>query len=162
MTRQTRTITIESSTTLTVPEYGRSMQISELIDICKRSGSHFFDPDTMRWFRSRVDSYTMAGPDGWYFVTSEQQSPNYQTGRRYPRLYTVRCMRWENYDGKPGIELYELAGFQAFNTLDKARRAAQHAAKIGAKVCPVCHLRLLREVETTCEECSERAARRQA
>ena len=165
MNTNTRTITIHNETTITVPEYGRSMQMSELQDIVRRSGSHFFDRDTMRYFRSRVDSYTMAGKDGWYFVTSEQhQVPptSYGSGRTYPRLYTVRCLRLENYDGTPGIELYELGEFQAFKTLNRARKAAKYAAQHGAAVCTDCRIRLAFTKETVCSECQTRAARREA
>lgn len=84
------TITIVNSRTLDVPEYGKPMHPDELRDLVTRSGSHFFDRDTMRWFKSRLED-VYAGPDGWYFVTSEKHEGPSIGGRRInePRLYTV-------------------------------------------------------------------------
>jgi hypothetical protein len=56
----------------------------EIILHDRNAGHHFFDPETMRCFNSRVSSIT----HGNYFVTSERQ-PSYQ-GHTYPRLYHIR------------------------------------------------------------------------
>lgn len=104
------TITVKHETTIQVPDYGRSMQIDELKDIVTRSGSHFFDRDTMRYFRSR-------------------------------------------------IELYEVGGFQAYETLGTARTAARRAAK-GSTICPSCRLRIMRRWMHETETCGECYARK--
>lgn len=50
-------------------------------------GGHYFDRETMRFFRSRVLSELYKGPGGIFFITSEQ----YQgLGHTEPRRYTVR------------------------------------------------------------------------
>jgi len=150
-------IVINHSYTVSAPEYGTPMDVDEIVSLVNRSGSHFFDADTMRFFRSRVapDSYT--GKTGWYFITSEQ---NHGFGGTYPRLYTVRCLKLEDYDGKPGIYLYELEGFQYFSSLRRARTAALHAARTNPRICPQCSLRLMTETsQSLCAECQQREAR---
>jgi hypothetical protein len=145
-----------------MPEYGSHLHIDNLRDYVTRSGSHFFDKDTMRFFRSRLDWHTYPGPDGWYFVTSEKHVCHLSTHTiNEPRQYTVRCLRMENHDGTPGLELYELVGFQAFRSLNSARTAAKRAATAPASICPDCRLRLLRAwtPETRCPECQTRHAR---
>ena len=61
------------------------------VDDIKRAshakGSHFFDRDSMRFFRSRVLSTIYKGQGGIFFVTSEQYADYHRTG---PRLFTVR------------------------------------------------------------------------
>lgn len=155
------TITIHSSYSIEVPDYGAHLDIDRLKDIVTRSGSHFFDAATMRWFRSRTDYHTWAGSDGWYFVTSEKHVAHLSTGTiNEPRRYTVRCLRLTKYDGTPGIELYELGAFQEYPTLTRARTAAKRAAASGARVCPDCHLRLMRSWLRECERCLECQSRK--
>lgn len=48
-----------------------------------RAGGHWFDPDTVRFFRSRPASFAYRGPGGLYFVTSERGPDNV-------RRYSVR------------------------------------------------------------------------
>ena len=143
-------ITINHSYTLTVPEYGTHQDIDELVSLVKRSGSHFFDPDTMRFFRSRVDHWTFAGPDGWYFVTSEQH--NHSRGTE-PRKYTVRRLCIADND----ISLDELEAFQHYPTLTRARMAARNAAKTGVPFCARCRCRLT--PDELCAECVAREHR---
>lgn len=138
----TRTITFD------VPEYGRTLQASELRELCTRSGSHFFDRDTMRYFRSRMDGFTFAAPDGWYFVTSEQQDDH------HARAYTVRFLTIKHGD----LNLYELNGFEAYATLQRARTAARRAAGYAAKWCKVCDYRLAPTDLEPCAECQARIA----
>jgi hypothetical protein len=65
------------------------------------AGHHFFDRDTMRFFRSRVSSRTYVGRDGRiYFVTSEQR-------RGAARRYTVRVTI-------DGTNINSVPEFQAF------------------------------------------------
>lgn len=149
-------ITVKSEVTYDVADYGTPMGIDEIRSLVSRSGSHFFDRDTMRFFKSRVDYAVYTGKDGWYFVTSEKHVSAYLHINE-PRLYTVRCLRLENYDGTPGIELYELENFQHYRSLNTARTAARHAAKHGAKICSACRLRLVSDpARQHCAECEER------
>lgn len=158
-----QTITKRSDYTFEIPDYGTRLDISELIDIVKRSGSHFFDADALRFFKSRIDGYTFTAPDGWYFVTSEKHESAF-AGINEPRLYTVRCLRVCTRDnGSQDIALYELEGFQAFPTLTRARTAARRAASAPRPLCTSCRLRLsIDPAQTVCTECTERAARHAA
>ena len=148
-----QTITVNEVRNIVVPDYGVHFPIDELIAAVKRSGSHFFDADTMRFFRSRVDDYTFAGPDGWYFVTSEKHESAFARINE-SRKYTVRCLRVTADD----LKLYELGGFQAYGTLIKARTAARHAANIGAPLCEW-KVHVLRESEARCTDCQRYADR---
>ncbi len=84
-------------------------------------GSHWFDPDTLRFFKSRVSREAYQGADGrWYFVSSEQAP-------QASRLYSVRAVD----DGWANIESY--GGFQAFETRAQAYSALRHALKLATK-----------------------------
>lgn len=154
-------ISIRREFTLTIPDYGTHWDIDQLIDMVKRTGSHFFDADAMRFFRSRVDAYCVAGVDGWYFVTSEQHVTTYPTYRKDPRRYTVRRLSVVKSEHGKGddLRLYELEGFQAYATLETARRRAKYYAEKGAALCPSCSLRLCLDTQTICTECEAYAAR---
>jgi hypothetical protein len=58
--------------------------IEQVKEIVRRTGSHFFEPDTMRFFKSRVSSKVYPTPNGAFFVTSERFNDT------TPRTYTVR------------------------------------------------------------------------
>lgn len=49
------------------------------------AGLHYFDPDTMRFFKSRVSSTVYQGPGGVFFVTSEK--PPHGPRRYTPRMF---------------------------------------------------------------------------
>lgn len=86
-----------------------------------RAGFHFFDRDTMRFFRSRIAPGVLhAGNQNVYniFITSEQYSST------APRLYTVRHL---TDDG----DIVNLSEFQAFHSLESARAAVRRFAKTG-------------------------------
>jgi hypothetical protein len=73
-------------------------------------GHHWFEADTMRFFRSRIPQTTV---DGWnLFVTSEQFDED------SPRLYTIRVA---NKDGS----IDTMGDFQAFGTRAQAVAAAR-------------------------------------
>lgn len=79
---------------------------------------HFFDPDTMRFFNSRImRTVYYAGPSSIVFVTSERFDWN------TPRRYTVRV-----WDGK-SVNIDDVGEFQAYDTSQKAHRAAQAYAR---------------------------------
>lgn len=152
-------ITIRTERTLTVPDYGTRLDIFGLQELVRRSGSHFFDHDTMRPFRSKVDDLVYAGPDGWYFVTSEKHVAytSYDTINE-PRLYTVRRMSIVTRDnGSQDIGLHELEKFQAFASLRMARRAAKYAATVGVSLCTTCGYRVT--LNPPCAVCKSRTRR---
>ena len=83
-------------------------------------GRHWFDPDTLRFFRCRLPQTGYESPAGKvYFVTSEQ---NRGFGGPYPRLYSVRVLTG------PG-EIDTAGEFQAYRTRAAADRAARKLAK---------------------------------
>lgn len=157
------TITVNHSYPLDVPDYGTRLDISQIQDLVRRSGSHFFDRETMRFFRSRVDYHVAVGSDGWYFVTSEKHESPYLRINE-PRKYTVRRLSI-NAEGTD-LRLDEYENFQYFATLRGARNAADKCARHGTVYCPDCRFRLVlavlhpRMVPGPCAECAERAQRR--
>jgi hypothetical protein len=76
-------------------------------------GYHFFEPDTMRFFASRIAPGVIAGR---IFISSEQFRPF--AGPADPRRWTVRVM---HDDGQVG----ELGAFQQYASLRAARRDAE-------------------------------------
>ena len=83
-------------------------------------GRHWFDADTMRFFRCRLASYGYQAADGKvYFVSSEK---NHGMGGPYKRRYTVRVLV------KLGT-VDTVGEFQAYATRDTADRAARKAAE---------------------------------
>jgi len=91
----------------------------EMIKMYSRTnGSHFFDPQAMRFFSSRVSS-KLFGADGSVFVTSERhEHPFYEP---LPRLFTVRQI-----DEKGLIET--ISKFQEFETQAEAFAFARNYA----------------------------------
>lgn len=81
----------------------------------KENGLHFFDRDTMRFFKSRIEKKAlMFGQliDDKYFVTSEQYDES------SPRLYTVR-----GFNSKTG-NVTTAGNFQEFHSREVARKFA--------------------------------------
>ena len=77
-----------------------------------RAGYHFFDPGTLRFFKSRIGRRAY----GWgVFVTSEQ-------GPDGVRRYSVRRCR---DDGR----IDTVGGFQAYASSDGAKAAAKRVAR---------------------------------
>jgi len=81
-------------------------------DIRRHHSGHWFDPSSMRFFRSRVGD-AVYGDGGNFFVSSEQFDD------RSPRLYTVRVA----YDDG---SIDEVGKFQQYPTYGEAVRAAKH------------------------------------
>lgn len=79
----------------------------------ERAGFHFFDADTMRFLRSRVESNLIGGR---LFVTSEQAP---EAARRY----TVRLA------GDDG-DIHTVGDFQEHATYKAALYAAKHYAEV--------------------------------
>lgn len=82
----------------------------------REHGHYFFEPDTLRFFDSRVGR-TLYG--GRYFVTSEQ----FHDGRGYsaPRMYTIR-------EALPSGEIKTVGEFQEYETSAEANRVARQLA----------------------------------
>lgn len=75
-----------------------------------KNNGHFFDSDTMRFFKSRIGAVRIK--DGvWYFVTSEKPPHG-------SRMYSVRKME---LDGDINIigEFYSLTRYQANKLLNE-------------------------------------------
>jgi hypothetical protein len=64
------------------------MTISEIRNRNGAAGQHWFEPATLRFFRSKVLSAVYEGPGGIYFVSSEQFVGS--DGVAAKRKYTVR------------------------------------------------------------------------
>lgn len=77
----------------------------------RSAGYHFFDPGTIRFFKSRVIGPLVAGR---YFITSEQYD-------REPRRYTVR-------EATSACTVDSVGHFQQYPTLALARRAIRTLA----------------------------------
>lgn len=80
-------------------------------------GSHFFDPDTMRFFSSRILEGVTVHDGRAYFVTSERDNYTNQ-----PRRYTARYMAAGAHISKVGV-------FQQYETAAQARAAIRNAIK---------------------------------
>lgn len=87
--------------------------IEDVIRANQAAGQHFFDPATLRFFRSRCGRELYGG---LYFVTSEQFDAH------APRLYTVRKAR---ADGR----IETVGEFQQYRSGAAARMAALRLAK---------------------------------
>jgi hypothetical protein len=73
------------------PSHGKKKRLgrAELKAAVRGVAPHFFDPETMRHFNSRLESDGYVGRDGYiYFVTSEMFEPS--EGPAHPRQYKVR------------------------------------------------------------------------
>jgi len=88
---------------------GERMNISEIRRANREAGFHFFDPDSMRFFDSRVERETR----GRRFLTSEQFHGS--TGSA-PRRWTVRELQ---EDGS----IKDISEFQEFGSKAEALQA---------------------------------------
>ena len=93
-------------------------------------GSHWFEPSSMRFFRSRILSEVFHGPGGVYFVSSEK-------GPNGIRAYTIRKFNPKDAD---------ISAFGPFNELSRER--ALRIARIAA-VYPAAALEALGVVAVT-------------
>ena len=83
----------------------------------KRAGLYYFEPDTMRFFRSRVSDTVYQGPGGVFFITSEK-SPN------GARRHSVRRFKPASGDCEtaPGTEFCSMTRSQAVRLAGKMAR----------------------------------------
>ena len=80
--------------------------------VSESKARHFFSPDTMRFFNSRLQSYILKHSEGVIFITSEKY--DYDD----PRLYTVRMFTNEG-------RIKSLSDFQELETLAQAKKFAR-------------------------------------
>ena len=92
------------------------MQIAEVKRIARSWGSHFFDKETIRFFKSKICSRVYDGPGGIYFVTSEK-------GPHMPRRYSVRRLNIEEED------IETVGDFNLVSTRDEAYAIAKDYAE---------------------------------
>lgn len=83
--------------------------ISEIKEANKVKGHHYFEPDTMRFFKSKVYPEIIHGN---LFITSEKHRED------DPRLFSVRC-------AMPDGSIDSVSKFQAFETKAQAIRYAK-------------------------------------
>lgn len=115
--------------------YARSHITSseDLRAVVSATGNHFFSPDTMRFFDSRLldfivplhsnaklRAYEAVAGHGFVFVTSERYRPPFDEPE--PRLYTARLLTLEPA-GKVCVDT--LGEFQEHRTAQAAKNAAQ-------------------------------------
>jgi len=96
----------------------------------ERNGSHWFEPGTMRFFRSRLAQvgYVSKQDDTVAYFVSSEQYVNAYSGTRCPRLYTVR--RANLTTGDVGT----VGEFQGFASSSGANAAAKRYAEHGEPV----------------------------
>jgi hypothetical protein len=95
------------------------------------AGFHFFEPATMRFFRSqaaRRNCYPCDARACTYFVTSEQFTAS--SGWRAQRKYTIRAASWSSGD------IRTVGTFQAYATRDRAERIAAALSRGAEEVQP--------------------------
>jgi len=88
--------------------------IQAIKDANAKIGQHYFSPDTMRFFKSRVMQDVFPLEDGALFVTSERREGDV-------RRYTIR-RAWDDGD------ITTLDGFQSYTSRNGALKAAKKAA----------------------------------
>jgi hypothetical protein len=80
----------------------------------KAAGLFWFEPETLRFFQSRIGARAHQGPGGIYFVTSERFTSPRGNG---PRLFSVRRF---HVDGS----IDTVGKFQGYKTAKQAASAA--------------------------------------
>ena len=91
--------------------------MSDVREAHKACGRFFFSRDTMRHWKSRVESQLYTGPGGQYFVTSEQFEDH------GPRKFSVRSVK------DSGCTIRTVGDFHTMLHKDDARDAAKKLAK---------------------------------
>ena len=71
----------------------KPQEFTSIDDVIRYHRGHYFDKETMRFFRSRVLSQVFPGKEEVYFVTSEQFVGS--NGIPAPRMFTVRAFNPE-------------------------------------------------------------------
>jgi len=98
----------------------------ELKRVVASIGSHFFDPESVRFFRSRLAPDVYHCASGVVFITSEQFVSYHPTYRKESRFWTVRILT------RTG-RIREIGEFQQYASLAQARRGAKEAIESGER-----------------------------
>jgi len=93
----------------------KNWTINAIKEAMRAEGSHWFDPDSMQFFGSQIDSQVYQGPGGVYFVSSEKPPHD-------RRKWSVRQFVPE------GADIHTLGTFCGYGSLADAREAAREAA----------------------------------
>jgi hypothetical protein len=100
--------------------------IADMRAASNRTGYHWFDRDSMRFFNTVIYRTVYNGPGGIYFVTGEHMSGAYISSGWIPgspRRYTVR--RWN----PETMKVETIGEFNKITDLDEARAQAKARAK---------------------------------
>lgn len=104
----------------------QTISTDSIAQLNTNKGFHWFEPGSMRFFRSRVASVAYISADGTkaYFVSSEKRTGfRCEDGRR---LYSVRVASLESGD----VDTFpDHNAFQAYASRSGADAAAQRAAQ---------------------------------
>lgn len=90
------------------------MRLDEFKELSERKGKHWFKPDTMRFFKSKIHEWDVITGR---FISSEK-------GPDEVRRYTVRQANFETGD------VETVGRFQEFKTLHRARKAMRLPAEV--------------------------------
>jgi hypothetical protein len=71
------------------------IDISEVIDLNHRAGKYYFSPDTLRFFRARIDRGAFRLPDGQLIFTESVAGGFRGTDAGRTRLYRINAMHPE-------------------------------------------------------------------
>jgi hypothetical protein len=88
------------------------MNISDIQRMNRRTGHHFFDEETMRFF----DSIVYQGVYGGRFFVTSEEGPN-------------KIRRWSVRRARPDGSILTVGDFQGHTSHDDAIEAAEEAAK---------------------------------
>lgn len=101
------------------PQGGQELSISDAKELSQKAGNHFFDADTMRFFKSKVHGDLV---DNKYFITSEQMGFEPSSGRGF----SIR-----SFDPATG-DVGKVSEFNEFGSLIEARKALKAIQSGGA------------------------------
>ena len=100
--------------------------VDDLIrDYDRTSSGHYFDPGTMRFFKSKVVDYFRGEKNKAYFITSERFDST------TPRLYTIRVVTRKRASCFHGYKynIETLGEFQSFKTSSQAKKQIEKMMK---------------------------------
>lgn len=99
------------------------LTIADIREANREAGLHFFEPQTMKFFHSKVVSGVYSGPGGVFFVTSEARAISESIGT----VYTVRRF-------SPETGVVKTADYGYLPSIDDARAFAKQLARTAPEV----------------------------